>query len=87
MIMYFKSYNRSKSNESNIPNVLAFGFIRNFLSDRQYEQIRREYFINNLSTNQVNQAMKDLKWLFRTYKGLDVMTIENPKGDISKFIL
>lgn len=87
MIMYFKGANRNKSNESNIPNVLAFGFIRNFLSDRQYEQIRREYFINNLSTNQVNQAMKDLKWLFRTYKGLDIMTIENPKGDISKFIL
>lgn len=87
MRMYFKANGRNKGNESNIPNVIAFGFIRNFLSDKQYEEMREEYFIKNLSSNQINQVMKDIKWLFRTYKDLDVITIESSNGDTTKFRL
>lgn len=87
MRMYSKSNKRSKPNESNIPSAFAFAFIRNFLTDKQHKETREEYFIGDLSQNQVNQAMKDIKWLFKTYKGLDVITIENTDGDISKFIL
>lgn len=87
MRMYFKSNKKKKGTETNLPNVFAFTVIRNFLTDRDYEDMRKEYLIKNLNSNQVNQAMKDLKWLFRTYKGLDVVTIENSKGDITRFIL
>lgn len=87
MRMYFKSAKKSKHNESNIPNAFAFTFIRSFLTDKQNKKIREEYFIGDLSSNQVNQAMKDIKWLFKNYKGLDIATIENKDGDISKFIL
>lgn len=87
MRMYFKSTKKSRPNESSIPNAFAFTFIRNFLTDKQNKPIRQEYFIGDLSTNQVNQAMQDIKWLFKNYKGLDVVTIENKNGDISKFIL
>ena len=76
-----------KGNQSNIPNVFAFTMIRNFLNDKGYEEMRREYFIRDLTPNEVNQSMRDIKWLFREYKGLDVITIENKKGDITKFIL
>lgn len=87
MKMYFRSGRNTKPNESNIPSAFAFAFIRNFLTNKQYKEMREEYFIGDLSSNQVNQAMKDIKWLFKSYKGLDVITIENIDGDISKFIL
>lgn len=87
MKVYFKSTKKSKPSESSIPNAFAFTFIRGFLTDKQNKPIREEYFIGDLSTKQVNQAMQDIKWLFKNYKGLDVATIENKNGDISKFIL
>lgn len=87
MIMYLRNYGHKKGNQSNIPNVIAFTMIRNFFSDKSYEKMRREYFIRNLSSNEVNQNMRDIKWLFKEYKGLDIITIENQKGNITKFIL
>lgn len=87
MRMYSRRKGQKKGTESNVPNVLAFTVIRNFLTDKSYEEMRKEYFINNLSSNQVNQAMKDIKWLFKEYKGLDVITMENVDGDVNKFIL
>lgn len=87
MKMYVRKRGYKKGSDSNIPNVFAFTFIRNFLTDRQYEDMRKEYFINNLNSKQVNQAMQDIKWLFKEYKGLDVVTIENTDGDINKIIL
>lgn len=87
MRMKFKNHKNNRVNDSSIPNVLAFGFIRNFLSEKEYKDIREEYFIGDLNKSQINQAMSDIKWLFRNYKGLDVMTIEDAKGDITKFIL
>lgn len=87
MRMKFKSHKNNRVNDSGIPNVLAFSFIRNFLSEKEYKNIREEYLIGNLDKFQINQVMSDIKWLFRNYKGLDVMTIEEDKGDITKFIL
>lgn len=87
MKMYLRKYGDKKGTESNVPNVLALTFIKKFLSENSFEQVRKEYFINNLSTNQVNLGMKDIKWLLKEYKGLDIVTIENENGDITKFIL
>ena len=87
MRVKFKSYKNNRVNDSSIPNVLAYGFIRNFLSEKEYKNTREEYFIGDLNKFQVNQAISDIKWLFRNYKGLDVMTIEDSNGSITKFIL
>lgn len=87
MIMYLRKYGYKRGSQTNIPNVFAFTMIRNFFNDKSYEQMRREYFIRNLSSSEVSQSMRDIKWLFREYKGLDIITIENKKGDITKFIL
>ena len=87
MIMYLRNSSHKKGNQSNIPNVLAFTMIRNFFNDKSYKEMRREYFIRDLSSNEINQSMRDIKWLFKEYKGLDVITIENKKGNITKFIL
>lgn len=87
MRMYVRKKGYRKGTDSNIPNLFAFTFIRNFLTDKQYEDMRREYFINNLNSKQVSQAMQDIKWLFKEYKGLDAVTIENADGDINKIIL
>ena len=87
MKIYSRKNGYRKGNESTVPNVLAFTVIRNFLTDKNYEQMRKEYFINNMNSNQINQFMRDIKWLFKEYKGLDVITIENTNGDINKFIV
>lgn len=87
MIIYARKKGYRKGNQSTIPNMFAFTFIRGFLTNREYENMRKEYFINNLNNNQVSKAMSDIKWLFREYKGLDVVTIEDSNGDVNKFIL
>lgn len=87
MRIYSRKKGNKKGVENNIPNVLAFTFIRNFLNDESYEEIRQEYFINDLASKQVNQGMKDIKWLFKEYKGLDVITIQDEDENITKFIL
>lgn len=87
MIIYSRKKGYRKSNKNNIPNVLVFTFIRNFLIDFKYDEMRKEYFINNLNSRQVNQTMKDIKWLFKEYKELDIITIENNDGDINKILL
>ncbi len=87
MRMYTRRKGHKKGTESSVPNVFAFTVIRNFLTDKSYKDMRKEYFINNLNSDQVNQVMKDIKWLFKEYKGLDVVTIESTCGDTNKFIL
>ena len=67
MIMYLRNNGYKKGNQSNIPNVFAFTMIRNFLNDKSYEEMRREYFIRDLTPNEVNQSMRDIKWLLREY--------------------
>ena len=87
MKMYLRKKGYKKGSANNIPNVIAFTMIKNFLSDKSYEDMRKDYFINNLNSKQVNKAMKDVKDLFKDYKGLDVVTMENLEGNITKFIL
>ena len=82
-----KSCKSKRVSENGVPNVFAFGFIRNFLTEKDYKDMREEYFIGNLDKVQVSQVMTDIKWLFKNYKGLNVMTIEDSKGDVTKFIL
>ncbi|MGL5328479.1 MAG: hypothetical protein ACRDD7_04360 [Peptostreptococcaceae bacterium] len=82
-----KGYKSKRVTENSVPNMMAFGFIRNFLTDREYESLREEYLIGNLNKKQVNQLMSDVKWLFKNYKGLDVLMIEEANGSVSKFIL
>lgn len=87
MVIYAMKKGYRKGNKSTIPNMFAFTFIRGFLTNKEYEDMRREYFINNLNNNQVSKAMSDIKWLFKEYKGLDIVTIEDGNGDVNKFIL
>lgn len=87
MRIYTRKSGYRKGNESSVPNVLAFTVIRSFFTDKKYENMRKEYFINNMNQNQINQVMKDIKWLFKEYKGLDVITIENTNGNVNKFIV
>ena len=87
MKIYSESNKSKKANVNNIPNVFAFTFLRNFLTTKEYEETRKEYFINNLNKNQVNKCMSNIKWLFKNYNGLEVITIEKSDGSKSKFIL
>lgn len=85
--MRLRNINGKRVSESSIPNVLAYGFIKSFLNDKEYESIREEYFIGNLDKNQSNQVMSDIKWLFKNYKGLNVMTVEGSNKKLTRFIL
>ncbi|MDR0880794.1 MAG: hypothetical protein LBN09_08875 [Clostridioides sp.] len=87
MKIYNSNLWNKRTNVKNLPNVLAFTFIKSFLTDKQYEDTRREYFINQLSQNQIDESMEAIKWLFRNYKGLDIIQIESADGNISKFVL
>ncbi|EQH31244.1 hypothetical protein QM3_0320 [Clostridioides difficile DA00215] len=57
------------------------------MTSKEYEETRKEYFINNLTKSQVNQTMKDLKWLFREYEGLEVITMESLDGVKTRIVL
>ena len=76
-----------KSNMSSIPNTFAFAFIRNWLSDKKHEKQRAKYFIGNFSQDEIGLVMKELKWLARNFKGLDIMSIEDKNGNITQIIL
>lgn len=76
-----------RASTSSIPNTFAFTFIRNWLSDKQYAKEREQYFIGNLSSKEVSLAMKEIKWLARNYKDLDIISIEDSSGNTTKIIL
>lgn len=82
-----KSAKSKRVNVNNIPNVMAFTFIRNWLSDSKYKKEREQYFIGNLSSQQINLTMKEIKWLSRTFKGLDIITIEDSNENITQIFL
>lgn len=87
MNIYFKGAKRRKGNQTTLPNIMAFNVIRDFLRSDDYEDMRKMYFIKKLNHNEINQAMRDVKWLFREYKGLEVISIEHSNGNITKFKL
>ena len=78
---------RGKESTSSVPNLVAQTAIKNFLVSRDFKDMRNEFFIGNLNKNQVNQVMSDFKWLFKNYKDLEVLSIENDKGEVVTFIL
>ncbi len=87
MKMYMKSNMRSKEISNPIPNAIAYTVIRNFLLSKEFEESRKEYCIAKLDKNQINQIMSDIKWLFRNYKDLEVLTIEDSEHKSMRFIL
>ena len=87
MKMYMKSNKRSKETSSPVPNAIAYTVIRNFLVSKEFEDMRDEFCINNLDKNQVNQSMIDIKWLFRNYKDLEVLVLEDSEHKYTRFVL
>ena len=87
MKMYMKSNKRSKETSSPVPNAIAYTVIRNFLVSKEFEDMRDEFCINNLDKNQVNQIMIDIKWLFRNYKDLEVLVLEDSEHKYTRFVL
>ena len=87
MKMYMKSNKRSKETSSTVPNAIAYTVIRNFLVSKEFEDMRDEFCINNLDKNQVNQIMIDIKWLFRNYKDLEVLVLEDSEHKYTRFVL
>lgn len=77
----------SKEVVNNVPNSIAYTFIRNFINSRDFEELSESLFIKKLNKQQVNQIMNEIRWLFRNYQQLEVMTIEDQKGKTTKFIL
>lgn len=87
MKMYMKSNKRSKETSSPVPNAIAYTVIKNFLVSKEFEDMRDEFCINNLDKNQVNQIMIDIKWLFRNYKDLEVLVLEDSEHKYTRFVL
>ena len=87
MKMYMKSNKRSKETSSPVPNAIAYTVIRNFLVSKEFEDMRDEFCINNLDKNQVNQIMIDIKWLFRNYKDLEVLVLEDSEHKYTRLVL
>ncbi|MEG0857759.1 MAG: hypothetical protein RRZ84_05490 [Romboutsia sp.] len=87
MKMYMKSNKRSKDVRNNVPNTIAYTVIKNFLVSKEFAETREEYCIGKLNKEQVNQIMVDVKWLFKNYKELEVLTMEDAENKIVKFIL
>lgn len=87
MKMYMKGNKRSKEISNPIPNAIAYAAIRNFLVSKEFAETREEYCISKLTKNQVNQVMTDIKWLFKNYKGLEVLEVEDSSNKTIKFIL
>ena len=54
---------------------------------KEFEDMRDEFCINNLDKNQVNQIMIDIKWLFRNYKDLEVLVLEDSEHKYTRFVL
>lgn len=82
-----KSNKRSKETSSPVPNAIAYTVIKNFLVSKEFEDMRDEFCINNLDKNQVNQIMIDIKWLFRNYKDLEVLVLEDSEHKYTRFVL
>lgn len=87
MKMYKQKLNRGKVNVSNIPNAMAYTFIRNYMNSKEFKEITQSMFIKKMNKQQVSNAMTEVKWLFRSYQGLEVMTLRDEKGNVTKFEL
>ena len=87
MKMYMKGNKRSKESANPLPNTIAYAAIKNFLVSKEFQEARGEYCIAKLDKKQVNQIMTDIKWLFKNYKDLEVLTMEDSEGKKIRFII
>lgn len=87
MKMYMNNNKRSKETSSSVPNAIAYTVIRNFLTSKEFAETREEYCIGKLDKSQVNQIMTDVKWLFKSYKNLEVLVLEDKDNKSIRFIL
>ncbi|WP_434797730.1 hypothetical protein [Terrisporobacter vanillatitrophus] len=87
MKMYMKGSKRSKETGNSIPNTIAYAAIKNFLVSKEFAEKREEYCIGKLDKKQVSQIMTDIKWLFRNYKDLEVLAIEDSDNKSIRFTL
>lgn len=87
MKMYMKGNKRSKEMSNPIPNTIAYAAIKNFLVSKEFAETREEYCIGKLNKTQVNQIMADIKWLFKNYKNLEVLVLEDNENKSMRFIL
>ena len=87
MKMCTKKNKKSKESVNNVPNAIAYKFIRGFINSGDFEEVTQSLFIKKLNKQQTNQVMNEIKWLFKNYPDLEVMTIQDNKGKITKFIL
>lgn len=87
MKMYMNSNRRSKETSTSVPNAIAYAAIRNFLVSKDFEEAREEYCIGKLDKVQVNQIMTDIKWLFKNYKNLEVLVLEDKDNKSTRFTL
>ena len=62
MKMYKQKYNRGKGNVSNIPNAIAYTFIRNYMTSKEFQDITHSMFIKKMNKQQVSRAMPKVKW-------------------------
>ena len=87
MKMYKQKFNRGKGSVNNIPNAIAYTFIRNYMNSKEFEEIAHSMFIKKMNKQQVSDAMTEVKWLFRNYPGLEVMPLQDEKGNVTRFEL
>ena len=87
MKMYMKGNKRSKESANPLFNKIGYAAIRNFLVSKEFKEARDEYCIAKLDKKQVNQIMTDIKWLFKNYKGLEVLIMEDSEGKKIRFII
>ncbi|MDR1773711.1 MAG: hypothetical protein LBR30_02425 [Clostridioides sp.] len=78
---------KGKEKTKRVPNTIAFSMIKTFFTSKEYKEIREDFSIDNLSKKQIEIFMDDVRELFRSYKDLEVMTIEREDGEIEKYIL
>ena len=82
-----KKNQSARETVNNVPNAIAYKFIRNFINSRDFDEVIQSLFIKKLNKQQVNQIMTEIKWLFKNYPDLEIMTKQDEKGKITKFIL
>lgn len=84
-----KSKNPRKRSDSMVPNIMAYTFVRSFLTDAKFKKDREVYFKSDLTSKEINMIISEVKWLARNYKGLEVIQIEenNTSEDKTYIIL
>ena len=87
MKMYTQDGKRSREVKNAITNTIAYAFIKNFLVSKDFAETREEYCIGKLDKKQVSQVMTDIKWLFKNYKDLEILVLEDSENKSVRFIL